>query len=130
MSNTQTQNDIESIKLEYEQVCQNIRQSWDYIVALVRNIIIFQIILVSLVGLGGNLISIEKMKINNPNKINQHTENYVSQNTEGENKENEKNVNSNIKKISLISLSILGVIISISFLTQTRYIFFTCGKFC
>lgn len=115
-------------KLEYEQVCQNIRQSWDYIVALTRNVIIFQIILITLVGLGGKLITIDKLKVDISSQDNVHLQ-TEPQNSLGGQEKQTINVNTEIRSISLVSLGFLGMLISVSFYVQTRNIFMHASAF-
>lgn len=42
---------------EYKEVSQNVRESWNYITALLRHYLFIQIVLLSLVGLGNSAIS-------------------------------------------------------------------------
>jgi hypothetical protein len=42
---------------EYKEVCQNIRESWSYTTTLLRQYLIIQILLLSLVGLGNSAIT-------------------------------------------------------------------------
>ena len=50
------------LALEYEQVCESIRDCWKYLSELLRNFIFVQIILVSTVGLGSQVLNRELEK--------------------------------------------------------------------
>ena len=42
--------------MEYKELCQNVRESWSYITALIRQYLLIQIVLLSIVGLGSSAV--------------------------------------------------------------------------
>ena len=122
--------------LEYKEVCQNVREGWNYITTLFRQFLIIQILLISLVGLGGPAITNINSIIGGLTSL-KATETQVSADTgraidpNGSSEFSARVAKFDIyaKNSSIFALVLVGFGLSWGAFIQSKRLFINCKKF-
>jgi len=116
--------------VEYQEVCQNIRESWTYIITLVRQFLVIQVVLLSLVGLGNSTVSTLTSIPNGATQTGASSSSAEVSSTEKDRFAKEVASRRLIRYgVIITALMIIGGVFSWGALLQSRRIFFNAQNF-
>lgn len=120
--------------LEYKEICQNIRESWNYITTLLRQFLIIQILLLSLVGLGNSAVTTATTMVTYP--VQSKAPGAADSTAQGDISPSEKDFlarDARMKKFArygaIIALMIIGGGFSLGAWSQSRRLFANATNF-
>jgi hypothetical protein len=107
---------------EYRELNNHLRECWRYISDLLKNFIFLQIILISVVFLGGGVVKIEGIDVNTSRSV---VENNANPNTHPESASSTRR----FRKLAIMPLLLIGIAGSVGAAMQNRRLFVNATYF-
>jgi hypothetical protein len=122
-----TDNDKQSLDIdaEYRELNNHIRECWKYISDLLRNFLFLQIILVSVIFLGGSVAKIEGINVG----INTGRDSTIQSGNPSTNNRLENSDNGKFRKQAILPLLLIGLFGSIGAAVQNHRLFINATYF-